>query len=116
MGEGRNEDGARELAESPDDRTRPPQGAAVTNPLDPRSAEGRGNARAFTKASCASSNALQHEGSFDGLRSAGSPTQIGSHAALKSTRVSSAPPRRCVRGLHGQVTDPIGCSFEVVGL
>jgi len=116
MGEGRNEDGARELAESPNDRTRPLQGAAVTNPLDPRSAKGRGNARAVTKARGASSNALRHEGYFDGLRSAGNPTQIGSQAQLKSTRVSSAPPRRCVQGLHGQVTDPIGCSFEVVGL
>jgi hypothetical protein len=89
---------------------------AVTNPLDPRSAEGRGNARVITEARCASSNAQRHEGSFDGLRSAGNPTQIGWHAALKSTQVSSAPPTRCVRGLHGQVTDPIGCSFEVVGL
>jgi len=73
MGEGRNENGARELAESPDDRTRTLKGAAVTIPLEPRSAEGRGNARAVTEARCASSNALRHEGVSTGFGPPGVP-------------------------------------------
>jgi hypothetical protein len=82
--------GARELAESPDDRTRSPQGGAVANPLDPRSAEGRGNVRAVAKARGASSNALRHEGVLDGLRSAGNPTQIGRCSGAEKHRVTAA--------------------------
>lgn len=54
-----------------------PRGIAVTNPRDPRSAEGRGNVEGRHQSSMRVVKRAPARGIIDGLRSAGGPRQIG---------------------------------------
>lgn len=82
--------GARELAESPDDRTRTPRGGAVADPLDPRSAGRQGERQGRSQSSKRVVKRAPARGSLDGLRSAGSPRQIGRHGGAEKHAVTAA--------------------------
>jgi hypothetical protein len=77
---------------------------------------GRGIARTVTKALGASSNALWHEGFRRAAVRRGSSVSGEANVAEKHASLATTAQADDVNGAHGQVTDPIGCSFEVVGL